>query len=101
MYAIIPQNTDMIIFLSDFRKKGTFLRISTIGKRSFLTLIPPLKSLHAVSLFFPPILAVRTRGSEEGGGGGGGRWVGGRGMARWSISTILVKSLATLLGFFW
>ena len=68
MYAIIPQNTDMIIFLSDFRKKGTFLRISTIGKRSFLTLIPPLKSLHAVSLFFPPILAVRTRGSEEGGG---------------------------------
>ena len=81
-------------------EKGTFLRISTIGKCSFLTLTPPYSSGHArkhwnhcmlLVCFSPPILAVRARGSELG-------RVGGRGVARWPIPTI--RSLATLLGFF-
>ena len=46
----------------------------------------PLKSLHAVSVFFPPILAVRTRGSEEGGGGVAGEM--GRGKGHGSLANL-------------
>lgn len=93
--------TLMSLYFCLILDKGTFLRISTISNCSFLTLIPPYSSGHArkhwnycvlLVRFSLRILAVRTRGSE-------GREVSrGRSMANWPISTVLVRSLATLLG---